>query len=159
MAGIAFVVSGGLELKLAVSISFPFSTLQTNFYICMYICIYIIAIVSQKTYPVLPEPGMMHVSVYNGLTSLNSSLSCSGFENEIAITNHNGEVGNITIKDPIHELFIPQNAYQIDDVTYSCEDGSISFEKKTFDPSQMVGYTLPNTFYEMIQSNYHVHII
>ena len=92
---------------------------------------------------------MMHVSVYNGLTSLNSSLSCSGFENEIAITNHNGEVGNITIKDPIHELFIPQNAYQIDDVTYSCEDGSISFEKKTFDPSQMVGYTLPNTFYVM----------
>ena len=99
----------------------------------------------------LPEPGMMHVSVYNGLTSLNSSLSCSGFENEIAITNPNGEVGNITIKDPIHELFIPQNAYQIDDVTYSCEDGSISFEKKTFDPSQMVGYTLPNTFYVTIK--------
>ena len=97
----------------------------------------------------LPEPGMMHVSVYNGLTLLNSSLSCSGFENEIAITSPNGEVGKITIKDPIHELFIPQNAYQIDDVTYSCEDGSISFEKKTFDPSQMVGYTLPNTFYVM----------
>ena len=89
---------------------------------------------------------MMHVSVYNGLASLNSSLSCSGFENEVVITNPNGEVGNITVKDPIQELFIPQNAYRIDDVTYSCEDGSINFEKKTFDPPQTVGYTFPNTF-------------
>ena len=143
LAGIAFVVSGGLELKLAVSISFPFSISHTNIYI---IHIYILAIISQKTYPVLPESGMMHVSVYNGLVSLNSSLSCSGFENEVVITNPNGEVGNITVKDPIQELFIPQNAYRIDDVTYSCEDGSINFEKKTFDPPQTVGYTFPNTF-------------
>lgn len=145
LAGIAFVVSGGLELKLAVSISFPFSMLQTKFYTHTH-NIYILAIISQKTYPVLPESGMMHVSVYNGLASLNSSLSCSGFENEVVITNPNGEVGNITVKDPIQELFIPQNAYRIDDVTYSCEDGSINFEKKTFDPPQTVGYTFPNTF-------------
>ena len=103
-------------------------------------------IISQKTYPVLPESGMMHVSVYNGLDSLNSSLSCSGFENEVVITNPNGKVGNIKIQDPIQELFIPQNAYRIDDVTYSCEDGSINFEKKTFDPPQMVGNTFRNTF-------------
>ena len=94
---------------------------------------------------------MMHVSVYNGLASLNSSLSCIGFVDEVVITNPNGDVGNMKIKDPIQELFIPQNAYRIDDVTYYCEDGSIDFEKKTFDPPQMVGYTFPNTFFVIIK--------
>ena len=41
LAGIAFVVSGGLELKLAVSISFPFSISHTKVYIyILYIHIY-----------------------------------------------------------------------------------------------------------------------
>ena len=135
--------------------------MQTDFYLHMHTHIYIysIAIVSQKTYPVLPEPGMMHVSVYNGLTSLNSSVSCPGFENEIVISNPNGEVGNISIEDLIQELCITNNAYRINEVTYSCGGGSISFEKKTFDPTQMVGYTLPNIFYIRIQYSYYVQVI
>ena len=79
----------------------------------------------QKTYPVLPEPGMMHLSIYNGLKSLNS---CTDVDMEISIKPENGEEINILLKDGIQEVFIPEENYNISVLSpYTCKEHNSSF--------------------------------
>ena len=93
----------------------------------------------QKTYPHLPEDGTMHLSVYNGIDSLNNPKFCNGFESEASIISDNGDINKLQIDDFINEIFIPEDNYNISIGTYKCNYNSdIFFNTTQFQPPEMV---------------------
>jgi len=108
LAGIAFIVSGILELELV------------------------------KTYPRLPEAGTMHLSIYNGLNSLNSSKLCNKFESQVIITSENGKVNNLLLANSVEEIFLPEEKHNLSIGSYKCINGYYSFNETQFQPPEMV---------------------
>ena len=96
----------------------------------------------QQTYPALPEANMMHLSVYNGLQSLNYSNACPGFNGTINIRSENGEEFIIPLVDKppyVNEVFIPEQNYSISVPSpYSCGNKDILFDTTAFSPPPMV---------------------
>ena len=93
----------------------------------------------QKTYPHLPEEGTMHLTLYNGINSLNHSKICNGFVKEASIISDNGDINKLQIDDFIHEIFVPEDNYNISIGTYQCKYSSdILFNTIQFQPPDMV---------------------
>ena len=93
----------------------------------------------QKTYPHLPEEGTMHLTVYNGINSLNHTKFCHGFESEATITSDNGDINILQIDNFINEIFVPEDNYNISIATYQSKYSSdILFNTIQFHPPDMV---------------------
>ena len=81
----------------------------------------------------------MHLTVYNGINSLNHSKFCNGFESEAIITSDNGDNNKLQIDDFINEIFVPEDNYNISIGTYQCKYSSdILFNTIQFQPPDMV---------------------
>ena len=85
---------------------------------------------------------MMHLSVYNGLQSLQHSNVCAGFNSTISIIPENGEEIAISLETGypyVKDVFIPDKKYSIKAPSpYSCGNQDISFDTTTFNPPPMV---------------------
>ena len=81
----------------------------------------------------------MHLSIYNGINSLNHSKFCNGFESEASITSDNGDINKLLIDNSINEIFVPEDDYNISIGTYKCKYSSdILFNTTQFQPPEMV---------------------
>ena len=81
----------------------------------------------------------MHLTLYNGINSLNHSKLCNGFEKEASIISDNGDINKLQIDDFIHEIFVPEDNYNISIGTYKCKHSSdIFFNTTQFQPPDMV---------------------
>ena len=95
----------------------------------------------QKTYPHLPEEGTMHLTLYNGINSLNHSKFFNGFEREASIISDNGDINKLQIDDFVNEIFVPEDNYNISIATYQSKYSSdILFNPTQFQPPEMVRY-------------------
>lgn len=80
----------------------------------------------------------MHLSIYNGLNSLNNSKLCNKFEGQVMITSENGIVNNVLLANSVEEIFIPEDNYNLNIGSYKCIKGDISFNTTQFQPPKMV---------------------
>ena len=83
----------------------------------------------------------MHLSIYNGINSLNQSKFCNGFESEASINSDNGDSNKLKIDDFVNEIFVPEGTYNITIGAYNCKYSSdILFHTTQFQPPEMVSY-------------------
>ena len=80
----------------------------------------------------------MHLSIYNGLNSLNNSKFWNSIESNVTITSENGNVDSLLLGNSVEEIFIPEDNYNINIGSYKCILGDISFNTTQFQPPKMV---------------------